>query len=55
MSKESKNEVFSAEVDAGTFEDTKSSLWRRFKGKARLQVNESSIAPGSKWSNKGQL
>jgi hypothetical protein len=55
MSKEGKNEVSSSELDAGMFEDTNSSLWRRFKGKATLQVNESSMAPDSKGSNKGTV
>ncbi|TVY85419.1 putative permease [Lachnellula suecica] len=53
MSKEAQAEISSSsEVDAEVYEETNYSLWRRLKGKARLQVNESRMAPGTKWSNK---
>lgn len=53
MSKEVKTEFSSSEVDAGTYEETNSSAWGRFKSKAALEVNYSQIVPNSKWTNKG--
>jgi hypothetical protein len=53
MSKEVKNEVSSSEVDTGIFEDAHPSLWQRVNGRASLQLNESRMATGTKWSNKG--
>ncbi|KAH6679608.1 NCS1 nucleoside transporter family [Halenospora varia] len=49
---EVKTEFSSSEVDAGTYEETNSSAWGRFKSKAALEVNYSQIVPNSKWTNK---
>jgi hypothetical protein len=58
MSKDDSKEYFTSEpveVCSGTTEDGAPGLWKRVKSKAALQVSDSRMAPGTRWSNKGDL
>lgn len=42
------------EVSSGDVDNRVPGLWQRIKSKAALQVSDSRMTPGTRWSNKGR-